>query len=95
MKKIARTPPTHKKMDFSAWNFVIFLVLSLVLITFVAGVLSQRATDLRTRAFSRCPDITTLPRPEACPGGEWKFKRGNDGCSAFFCEPNPVTTPIK
>lgn len=85
-----RQRPTKLPSELSSWNFIIFLVLALVLITMVAGVLSQRATDLHARAFNRCPDVTDLPRPEACPGGEWKFKRGSDGCSAFFCEPAPI-----
>lgn len=91
MKKATpRYKPTGLRHELTSWNFIIFLVLALVLITVVASVLSDRATDLRAKAFNRCPDISALPRPEACPGGEWKFKRGTDGCSAFFCEPAPT-----
>lgn len=72
--------------DFSAWNFVIFLTLAFILIVAVAITVGGQAKSLSARAGLSCPEITTLPRPEDCPGGEWKFKRDGNGCRAFFCE---------
>lgn len=72
-------------MDFSGWNFVIFLTLSLILIVFVAMTVSNQMHVLRARAGRSCPDISTLPRPEDCPGGSWKFYRDANGCQQFMC----------
>lgn len=72
--------------DFSGWNFIIFLTLAFVLVVVVALAMGDTATELRAKAGLSCPIIKELPRPEDCPGGEWKFRRGENGCQAFFCE---------
>jgi hypothetical protein len=92
MKKKTPTPKTKKihPIDFSAWNFIIFLSLAFILIVFVALAMSNTAADLSAKAGFRCPQISSLPRPEACPGGKWTFKRDTSGCQAFFCEPQPT-----
>lgn len=72
--------------DFASWNFIIFLVLALILVVFVAIFMKDRAQDLRAKAGLECPQITELPRPEDCPGGEWKFRRMENGCSNFSCD---------
>lgn len=77
--------------DFSSWNFIVFLALAFLLIVFVALALSNTAADLSAKAGITCPRITALPRPEACPGGSWQFKRDTNGCSTFFCEPSSVS----
>lgn len=79
---------TSKKsvpVDFGAWNFIIFLTLAFILIVFVALTMSKQVMVLRARAGRSCPDVSTLPRPEDCPGGSWKFYRDSNGCQQFMC----------
>lgn len=87
MAKAARRGSLLPK-DFSQWNFIIFLTLSFILLVIVALNLKNVSLDLRTRAAG-CTPITSLPHPDACPGGEWRFKRdpAKPQCLAFFCEP--------
>ena len=93
LKSVKRSflPP----IDLSAWNFIIFLCLAFILIVFVALALSNNAADLSAKAGISCPRITALPRPESCPGGEWRYKRDTNGCQAFFCEPKPTGSTLK
>lgn len=71
-------------MDLSSWNFILFLTLSFILLVVVVYATKNMAFELRSRAAGKCltPD---LPRAEDCAGG-WTFRRGSDGCLAFFCE---------
>lgn len=94
MKKKVVTKNSKKILafDFASWNFIIFLSLAFILIVFVTLALAGPTADLSAKAGITCPQITALPRPESCPGGIWKFKRGSNGCSAFFCEPNTPPT---
>ena len=78
--KTKKTAP----INFASWNFIIFLTLSFILLVVVVGAVSDISLDLRSRASSSCPTLK-LPRAEDCAGG-WTFKRGADGCVAFFCE---------
>lgn len=81
-KKYTRTQ--KKAFDFSAWNFIIFLTLALILLVVVLIQMNKVSFDLRTKAGLACPKLTA-PRAEDCPGG-WTFKRDVDGCLAFFCD---------
>ncbi len=86
-KKTAPSKQTRNKiLDFSAWNFVIFLTLTFVLIVIVALTMGDEARALRAKAGLQCPDIKTLPRPEDCPGGEWTYQRADTGCVEFVCK---------
>lgn len=77
--------------DVSSWSFIIFLTLAFILLVVVLTIMKGTVLDLRTKAGLSCP-VPSLPRAEDCPGGEWKYKRANDGCQAFFCEaPAPTT----
>jgi len=72
--------------DFSSWNFIIFLVLTCILIVVVATILQGPVRDLSAKAGIQCPQITSLPRPEDCPGGKWVFSRDPvNSCSTFTC----------
>lgn len=78
--------------DFSAWNFIIFLTLSFILLVVVLNAIGKIPLDLRTRAGLSCPQYGAggqigLPKPEECPGGTWQYKRDANGCGAFFCNP--------
>lgn len=84
--------------DFAKWNFVIFLTLALILLVFVSINMNKVSLDIRSKAGLSCPQISDLPRPEACPGGKWTFQRDANGCRAFFCDPTsptPTTTPAQ
>lgn len=85
-KKIARTQTKSVRSihDFGQWNFVLFLTLAFILLVVVLNAMTGVSQDLRSKAFDKCPELTA-PRAEDCPGG-WTFKRGTDGCVAFFCE---------
>lgn len=86
-KKTAPSKQTRKNiLDFSAWNFVIFLTLTFVLIVIVALTMSDEARALRAKAGLQCPEVKTLPRPEDCPGGEWIYQRAATGCVEFVCK---------
>jgi hypothetical protein len=87
-KKSVNKPVVKKGIksihDFAQWNFIIFLTLAFILLVVVLNAMTNVSTELRSRAFNRCPELTA-PRAEDCPGG-WTFKRGADGCTSFFCE---------
>lgn len=70
--------------DLASWNFIIFLTLAFILLVVVVYATQNMALDLRSRATGECR-TPNLPRAEDCPGG-WTFRRGSDGCLAFFCE---------
>ena len=72
------------KMEFSAWNFIIFLTLAFILLVVVLIQMNKTTFDLRAKAGLTCPELTA-PRAEDCAGG-WTFKRDTNGCLAFFCE---------
>ena len=71
--------------DFSAWNFIIFLALAFILLVVVLTQMNKTTFDLRSKAGLACPELTA-PRAEDCSGG-WTFRRDNNGCLGFFCEP--------
>ena len=89
VRKSAKTSSSanFKTNDLSSWNFIIFLTLGFILLVIVLTAMNKMSLDLRSRAGLACPQITSLPRPEDCPGGEWKFKRDKaTTCESFFCE---------
>ncbi|MDO8451352.1 MAG: hypothetical protein Q7S76_00600 [bacterium] len=98
---MAKRKKTHTKeysvRDFASWNFIIFLTLAFILLVVVLNAMNKVSYDLRSRAGLVC-QVPALPRAEDCPGGEWKFKRGGDGCETFTCDPSSsgtVPSPIK
>ena len=94
------TKRTVKKLaffDFSAWNFIIFLLLGFILIVVVATAHQGNATDLGVQAVFVSP-IVSWPDPSQCRSG-WrpKFERGK--CPVFVCPieesvviPSPATS---
>lgn len=84
--KSSKAAPVTASFDWSKWNFIIFLTLALILMVTILSLLSGVKIDPRSKAGNACPAITSLPRPEDCPGGEWKFKRDMSGCEIFSCE---------
>lgn len=85
-KKPVQSPRSRVNIfDFSAWNFIIFLTLTFVLIVIVALTMSDQAQILRAKAGLACPEISDLPRPEDCPGGTWEYTRDQNGCRMFYC----------
>lgn len=58
--------------DFQGWNFIIFILLSLILVTVVAVTLKDGARSLGVQAGFVCPAIQ-LRNPEECPQG-WKIE---------------------
>ncbi|MBI2404736.1 hypothetical protein HYV22_00980 [Candidatus Gottesmanbacteria bacterium] len=92
MAKVSRRRSLFRKQDLSAWNFIIFLTLSFILLVVVLSAMQGVSFDVRSKAGLTCPQAN-LPRIEDCPGGEWKFKRDptNPSCQTFLCE--SVTTP--
>jgi hypothetical protein len=88
-KKSVQSKKPLSLFDFSAWNFILFLTLALILIVAVALTISGEARNLSAKAGLSCPEIKKLPRPEDCPGGTWQYKRNTqNGCATFFCQQN-------
>jgi len=85
-KRTNSTTKTNKKtfLDFSSWNFIIFLTLAFILLIVVITQMNGVSYDLRSRAGLECPKLVA-PRAEDCAGG-WIYKRDLNGCLAFFCE---------
>jgi len=85
-KKTIRIASPSKRfpIDFSAWNFVMFLTLALILLVVVLIQMKTVSLDIRTKAGLECPKLIA-PRAEDCTGG-WTYKRDTNGCVAFFCE---------
>lgn len=83
------TKKSAKKLqffDFGPWNFIIFLLLACILIVIVSTMLQGPTKDLSVKAGIQCPDVSTLPRPEDCPGGKWVFGRdATTSCPNFTC----------
>lgn len=87
------TQHSSKKIhhDLASWNFIIFLTLAFILLVVVLNAVNNVSYDLRSRAGKQCPEIS-LPRAEDCAGG-WSFRRGADGCVAFYCDAGANLTP--
>lgn len=86
-KKSVRSTSSSKKNDISAWNFIILMTIAFVLLVLVAVFLKNNSTYESAEARRLCPKIETLPRPEDCNGGVWKYGRDGQGCRVFVCEP--------
>lgn len=76
--------------DFSAWNFIIFLTISLILLVLVVSGMQEVAVDLRSRAGLTCPNPLSafggqLPKTADC-SGEWKLGSDAKGCQVFLCQ---------
>ncbi|MCX8009211.1 MAG: hypothetical protein N3A54_05970 [Patescibacteria group bacterium] len=72
-KPIQNKNKTNKfQFDFQPWNFIIFIVLSLVLVVVVAATLQGKVTDLGIQAGFVCPRVS-LRNPDECPQG-WKVE---------------------
>lgn len=76
-----KTKKTVRSSDFTAWNFVIFLTLALMLIVGVTVALSN-TSDFRSKAGYNCP---LAKIPQNCEG---RIVHGTDsyGCQTFVCE---------
>jgi hypothetical protein len=84
-KLIKKQPQNAKKLlDFSGWNFIIFLTLAFMLLVFVLSALQGVSQDVRTKAGLTCPTVS-LPNPNACSTG-WKLTTDANGCAGFTCE---------
>jgi hypothetical protein len=87
-KTIKRSNVKFGPVEFSQWNFILFLTLSFILLVVVLNAMTGLTNDIRTRAmYGNCPSKVQAPRAEDCAGGTWLYKRGNDGCPGFFCNP--------
>lgn len=75
--------------DIASWNFVIFLTLGFILLVVVLAAMKGVTLDLRAKAGLSCPTMTSLPKPEDCPGGVWKYSRTTESpsCPIFTCSP--------
>lgn len=76
--------------DISAWNFIIFLTIALILLVLVVNRMQGVAYDLRSRAGLSCPNPLTafggnLPVTKDC-SGEWKLSEDSKGCQVFLCQ---------
>ncbi len=86
-----------KLFDFQSWNFIIFIVLSLLLVTIMAITLKESATSLGVQAGFVCPRVQ-LRNPEDCPQG-WKveYKQIDSRrrkCPILTCPRNDVEKPV-
>lgn len=84
-KRTKTSRATFQKQNFGAWNFILFLTLSFILLVVMLNAISTTSRDLRSKAGLICPQVT-LPRAEDCAGG-WKYQRDvTNGCPTFVCE---------
>ena len=89
--RVHHTAPSSKLYnDLSAWNFVIFLTIALILLVLVVSRMQGVALDLRSKAGLSCPDPLTafggkLPVTQDC-NGEWKLSEDAKGCQVFLCQ---------
>lgn len=86
MKKLSIRTKTASSGDWTNWNFIIFLTLTLMLVVGVLTAIRPIAFDLRSRASGACPDPRQTLPTSPCSGGEWKYKPDANGCYTFFCE---------
>jgi hypothetical protein len=83
-KKVKTTAKKINPLDFSGWNFIIFLTLSFILLVVVLSAMRSVSQDVRTRAGLECPKVS-LPNPNGCPTG-WKLITDANNCPGFSCE---------
>lgn len=89
--RVHRSLPSSRGFrDLSAWNFIIFLTIALMLLVLVVNRMQGVAMDLRSRAGLSCPDPLVafggnLPQTNDC-SGEWKLSVDAKGCQVFLCQ---------
>lgn len=90
IRSYKRVQSTAVTKDLSAWNFIMFLTIALILLVLVVSRMQSVAVDLRARAGLSCPDPLTafggkIPNTKDC-SGEWKLSEDAKGCQVFLCQ---------
>lgn len=90
LHNIKRTPKTSAFKDLSAWNFILFLTVALILLVLIVNRMQGVAIDLRSRAGLSCPNPLSafggqLPNTKDC-SGVWKLSTDTRGCQIFLCQ---------